>query len=200
LRKVNIGKSGDLFALKEHIVSALAKTFEDLKKERHLSGCRPQTICNRGAHYLGEINTIHPFREGNGRTQREFIRELAFNNGYTLNWSRVSRDQMLDASKQSFHRDNLGLEQVLKSAIENEQDCLGGASARRQPGPLSSVLKTANSIFTSTVPQARRPASQAPDLTTNNEQLTTTLPKTRSQQFSPAFSLTYEQSLGPTPL
>lgn len=32
---------------------------------------------------------------------------------------------MLDASKQSFHRDNLGLEQVLKSAIENEQDRLG---------------------------------------------------------------------------
>jgi cell filamentation protein len=28
---------------------------------------------------------MHPFREGNGRTQREFIRTLAFQKGYLLN-------------------------------------------------------------------------------------------------------------------
>jgi len=122
LRTVDIGKAGGLFAFKEHIVSTLAKTFEDLKKERHLSGADLKRFCSRGAHYLGEINAVHPFREGNGRTQREFMRALALKNGYALDWSRVSRDQMMEASKQSFRRDNLGLDKVLKSALDNEQN------------------------------------------------------------------------------
>ena len=117
LRTVNIGKSGGLFALQQHIVSTLAKTLEDLKQERYLSGADLKRFCDRGAYYLGEINAIHPFREGNGRTQREFMRELALRNGYTLEWSRVSRDRMMDASKQSFRRDNAGLAEVLRSAL-----------------------------------------------------------------------------------
>jgi fido (protein-threonine AMPylation protein) len=31
----------------------------------------------RLTYYLGEINAIHPFREGNGRAQRAFFRQLA---------------------------------------------------------------------------------------------------------------------------
>ena len=120
LRTVNIGKSGDLFALKEHIVSTLAKTFEDLKQERYLGGADIKRFCSRGAYYLGEINAIHPFREGNGRTQREFMRELALRNGYTLEWSRVSRDRMMDASKQSIRRENAGLAEVLLSALPSD--------------------------------------------------------------------------------
>jgi cell filamentation protein len=38
----------------------------------------------RAAHYLGEINALHPFREGNTRAQREFIRELAVEAGYEI--------------------------------------------------------------------------------------------------------------------
>jgi cell filamentation protein len=31
------------------------------------------------------VNYLHPFREGNGRTQREFLRTLALEKGYSLN-------------------------------------------------------------------------------------------------------------------
>ncbi len=97
-RTFNISKSGDPFAFKEHIVSSLDKTFRELKDERHLSGADLQRFANRGAWYLGEINAIHPFREGNGRTQREFIRELGLRNGWGLDWKQVSREQMIEAS------------------------------------------------------------------------------------------------------
>jgi hypothetical protein len=50
------------------------------------------------------------------------MRALALKNRYALDWFRVSRDQMMEASKQSFRRDNLGLEKVLKSALDNEQN------------------------------------------------------------------------------
>ena len=51
---------------------------------------------------MGEINAIHPFRDGNGRTQREFIRELAVQAGFVIDWSRVTREQMTAASLESF--------------------------------------------------------------------------------------------------
>ena len=69
--------------------------------------------------YLGELNAIHPFRDGNGRTQREFIRELAAQNGYALNWSRVSIEQMRAASRLSFQRgNNEGMIEVVRTALE----------------------------------------------------------------------------------
>ena len=42
------------------------------------------------AHVYNVVNTIHPFREGNGRTQREFVTALAREAGYDVNWTRVN--------------------------------------------------------------------------------------------------------------
>jgi cell filamentation protein len=74
----------------------------------------------RGAYYLGEINAVHPFREGNGRTQREFIRELGLYNGWMIDWGRVSREEMMEASRRSLRIDNAGLEQLLSKALDYE--------------------------------------------------------------------------------
>jgi cell filamentation protein len=77
-------------------------------------------FATRGAYYLGEINAIHPFREGNGRTQREFIRELGLQNGWMIDWRQVSQQEMLEASRRSLRIDNAGLELVLRRAFDNE--------------------------------------------------------------------------------
>ena len=62
-----------------------------------------KVFCERAAYYLGEINALHPFREGNGRAQREFIRELALEAGYEVAWDLVTQDEMFKASVASFH-------------------------------------------------------------------------------------------------
>lgn len=125
-RTVDISKGGQLFGLKQHIVPFLEKTFAELQKEHYLAGADSKGFANRGAHYLGEINAIHPFRDGNGRTQREFIRQLAVRNGYALDWSRMSQDQMIEASRQSLKAGNAGLEKLLRNALETEKNkCQG---------------------------------------------------------------------------
>lgn len=45
---------------------------------------------------------MHPFREGNGRSQREFIRELAIQHGYSVYFAKISAEEMLEASLESF--------------------------------------------------------------------------------------------------
>ena len=119
-RTVNISKAGDPFAFSAHILSCLEKMFGELKRDGYLSGADLARFADRGAYYLGEINAIHPFREGNGRTQREFIRQLGVRNGYELDWTQVSQEQMIEASRRSLRVDNAGLERVLKAALDNE--------------------------------------------------------------------------------
>lgn len=46
---------------------------------------------------MAELNIIHPFREGNGRAIREFIRELAEQLGYKADWNRVDKENLMDA-------------------------------------------------------------------------------------------------------
>lgn len=115
---MNISKSGDPFAFCEHIVSSLDKTFAELNRELRLVGNDPDRFALRGAYYLGEINAIHPFREGNGRAQREFIRELGLHNGLMIDWTQISQEEMIEASRRSLRIDNAGLEQLLRKALD----------------------------------------------------------------------------------
>lgn len=116
-RTVSISKSGDSFAFPQHISSNLAKACENLEREGHLAGSNLERFANRGAYYLGEINAIHPFREGNGRAQREFIRELALLSGLIIDWLQISQEEMIEASRRSLRIDNAGLEQLLRKAL-----------------------------------------------------------------------------------
>ena len=101
-RTVNLAKGGHLFGLPEFIEPALTKLLSNLASEKHLSGLNPRSFSQRAGHYLGEINAIHAFREGNGRTQREFVRELALTAGYWIRWTGITRQEMIEASRRSF--------------------------------------------------------------------------------------------------
>ena len=61
-----------------------------------------ENVPERLAYYLSEINVLHPFREGNGRTQRLFIEYLALNAGYRVDFSDVTPEEMIIASAESF--------------------------------------------------------------------------------------------------
>jgi fido (protein-threonine AMPylation protein) len=102
-RTVPIAKGNSFFARPEHIRAELQRLFHQLAGEKYLRGNDSAGFCQRAAHYLGEINALHPFREGNGRALREFIRELAMEAGYEIAWDLVTQDEMFAASVASFH-------------------------------------------------------------------------------------------------
>jgi cell filamentation protein len=81
LRSIDIGKGGNHFAHYAHIENAAAPLFLQLAGENHLTGLAAADFSRRAAFYLGGLNALHPFREGNGRAQREFISHLAHANG-----------------------------------------------------------------------------------------------------------------------
>ena len=79
--------------------------FSHLKNEQYLKLCNPNEMPERLGYYLSEINVLHPFREGNGRTQRLFIEILAENAGYEVDFSDVTAEEMIEASAESFMKE-----------------------------------------------------------------------------------------------
>ncbi len=72
-----------------------------LRRARWLQGLRRTEFARRAAHLLAEINHLHPFREGNGRTQRLFVDSVARRAGHSLYFDVVSRERMVQASIES---------------------------------------------------------------------------------------------------
>jgi cell filamentation protein len=103
LRDIDLARGASYFANHLHIVGAAAPIFEKLAEEGCLKGLDAAAFSERAAYYLGEINALHPFREGNGRAQREFINHLAYKNGYVIEWKNISQEDMLQAAIASFH-------------------------------------------------------------------------------------------------
>lgn len=116
IRTVDIAK-GNLFCKVELIESQSKLIFDELREEKYLRGLNVIPFTKRLAYYLSEINAIHPFREGNGRSEREFIRELAFQNGYFLSFKNITKNQLIDASKASFLGNYTPMENLLGSCL-----------------------------------------------------------------------------------
>jgi cell filamentation protein len=118
-RTVDISKGGHLFGRAAFLEAALQQTFEKLASETYLVGLGADKFADRAAYYLGELNAAHPFREGNGRTQREFIRELGLRAGHYIDWRRTTPEEMIEASRLSHVTGNASLFAKLI------RDCIG---------------------------------------------------------------------------
>ena len=101
IRWVNIAK-GNMFCNYPFIEANAENLFRKLKQEKYLKETSENDMPLRLAYYLSEINVIHPFREGNGRTQRLFIEYLAEENGYSVDFSQVTSDEMIRSSAEAF--------------------------------------------------------------------------------------------------
>ena len=84
--------------------------------EKYLKDLSRDEFIKRLAYYMSELNVLHPFREGNGRTIREFIRELAYVNGYIFDLKDIDPEDMLNASIKSVF-DTTDLEKILDKCL-----------------------------------------------------------------------------------
>lgn len=112
IRKCIIAKE-DLFCLPEYINDSAKEIFEKLKKKYYMNYEYEKKVLKL-AGLFSDINALHPFREGNGRTQREFIEELAKINGINLDLTVVDQNNIVLASHNSINGNNKALEKIFK--------------------------------------------------------------------------------------
>ena len=109
IRTVDISRFANMALIERYLGGVLGR----LPAENWLRGLQPEPFVARLAHYMGEINATHPFREGNGRTQRVFCALLAEQAGYFIDFESVDQAQMYRVMIANFNGNDKPLEALL---------------------------------------------------------------------------------------
>lgn len=115
-RREDIAKGPTRFVTYSQIKEKLQRLLGQLQQEKWLENVPFEAFAARSAYYMAELNYIHPFREGNGRAIREFMRLLFLHNGYVVQWDAVDVEALLSAMIDSVY-DTAHLEQILKQCL-----------------------------------------------------------------------------------
>lgn len=116
VRRVDILRESSRFANVRMIDQAVEYIFSNIAKENLFRDLEHYEVAKKLAHYLSEINVLHPFRDGNGRVQRVFISQLASAAGYQLDYSDLNQVIMYESMEKAFY----GEEESLVSLINQK--------------------------------------------------------------------------------
>lgn len=98
-RRVDIARADAPFAHWRFIEPALGDLFSRLRTEKLLAGLDRAQFLARFTYFFVEVNAVHPFREGNGRTQRAFFRHLAAHAGWRIEFAEFCRQDYIEGCK-----------------------------------------------------------------------------------------------------
>lgn len=121
VRTVNLSKQHTSFCPADEIEALAAVSFERLKKHNYLQGLSRSDFLDELVDFYISLNYLHPFREGNGRVQRLYFRQLAQRAGYRLNFAWVDSDEMMIATIHAASGISDTLRQVFERIVEKSQ-------------------------------------------------------------------------------
>lgn len=117
IRTIRIGKDGSWFCYPEYIASELERVFAELGDPDALGRMTARDFARHVAHFLAELNAVHPFREGNGRTQLAFFAMLSEHAGFSFNEDVLDQNRVMRAMIESFSGDETLLISLIHDLI-----------------------------------------------------------------------------------
>ncbi|HTC58748.1 MAG TPA: Fic family protein [Solirubrobacteraceae bacterium] len=119
LRTVQIAKPNAFYARPEHIEGYAHGIFAELASEDYLlKGLNRDAFLERLTHYHAEMYAVHPFREGNTRSLRAFLGQLAGEAGYRIAWEHLDHERSLAANVRSLNGQNDQLRILLDAVLD----------------------------------------------------------------------------------
>ena len=119
-RTIRIGKEGNWFCYPEHIPAQMDQLFCRLIERPFVLGASAHNFVAATAGFLAELNAIHPFREGNGRTQLVFLHLIGLRAGHPFQFTRIRQETFLPAMIASFSGNLFPLISELGSLLGSE--------------------------------------------------------------------------------
>lgn len=118
IRSIDMSKKGTNFVRATEINDIAQRCFARLKKENFFTGLPHDEFVDSIVDFYCSTNMLHPFREGNGRTQRIFISQLVRRAGYELNFSEIDADELMIATIQAANGVEDLLREIFRTAIK----------------------------------------------------------------------------------
>ncbi|HEX4029280.1 MAG TPA: Fic family protein [Terracidiphilus sp.] len=101
-RTVRTLKGGNAFCYPEYIPAQMDALFQSIRGGDAFTDKSPSEFLEETARFLGELNAIHPFREGNGRAQLAFLGLIGATANHPFAFERIDRNTFLPAIIDSF--------------------------------------------------------------------------------------------------
>ena len=117
LRTVEINKGGHQFQFRRYIQTGMSDVHRRLVQAKFLKGLGADNFAQQAGVVIGDVNYIHPFREGNGRAQAQYLKQLAVQAGHDLDLRRVDPTLWIEASQMSHGADYELMARVIREAI-----------------------------------------------------------------------------------
>lgn len=117
IRTVEINKGGDQFQFMRYIDTGMADVYRRLEEADFLRGLGRAAFAAKAGEIIGDINHVHPFREGNGRTQLQYLNLLATQAGHGIDLTRLTGLRWIAASRLANRGDYDPMAKEIEAAI-----------------------------------------------------------------------------------
>lgn len=117
IRTVEISKGSSQFQFRQYIETGMADVHRRITAGNYLRGLQRSEFAAKVAPIIGDVNYVHPFREGNGRTQAHYLKQLCGQAGHWLDLTKIDPAGWIEASKQAQISNYQMMETVLSEAL-----------------------------------------------------------------------------------
>ncbi len=120
VRRVEISKQGHQFQFRQYIETGMTDIHRRLVRLNFLQNLTPDNFADEAGEILGDLNYVHPFREGNGRTQLLYLEQLSAQAGHPIELTKVKKEEWLTASREA-HLGSYGpMSDCIRMALRNK--------------------------------------------------------------------------------
>lgn len=117
IRKNEISKGGHQFQFRQYIGTGMNDVHSRLQSKDYLRQTTADQFADGASSIIGDINYVHPFRDGNGRTQLIYLRELASQADHKIDLSKLERSSWIEASIQAHNSNYEAMRDCIRNAI-----------------------------------------------------------------------------------
>ena len=120
IRSIDMSKKGTSFTKASRIEEMGGRIFGRLNRMNNFTGLEHDAFAYEITDFYCSTNMLHPFREGNGRTQRAFLQQLVRNAGYEISFAAIDPDELMFATIQAANGVTDGLQRLFMTQIKKQ--------------------------------------------------------------------------------
>lgn len=118
VRTVEVTKGGHQFMFRQYIENGMSDVHRRIVAADYFKSTTLADFADAAGPIMGDVNYVHPFREGNGRAQLLYLKQLSANAGHALDLREIDRAPWLHASRSAHDADYAPMGQVIRTALE----------------------------------------------------------------------------------
>ena len=131
VRTVEISKNGSQFQFRQYIETGMADVHRRIKQAGYFQGTTRQKFAAEAGKIMGDVNYVHPFREGICRVQLCYQKQLAEKAGHRLDLQKIERKSWMEASRKAHNADYSAMTKSIERALGKERERMEGRTRER---------------------------------------------------------------------